>query len=162
MVPTLIDELKKGRIIGIVIDQKGKRENRLFCDFFGMPAPTSPAPAFIALKGDALVIPVSAIKEGDIYRFRFEKPIDTRTFGDDFTNIESLRDCWKSKSVQELSNWMQSWVSSVVRQNPEQWLWLHSRWTRRSQMKRIIKKGLDFREFVITQERTYLTGDSPE
>ncbi|MDT8271962.1 MAG: lysophospholipid acyltransferase family protein, partial [Desulfomonilia bacterium] len=135
MVPMLIKELKKGRLVGFVIDQMGKRDSGLFCDFLGMPAPTNPAPAFIALKGDALVIPVATIKEGDHYRFRFEQPIDTRSYQDDYTQIDSVFDSWKSRAVQELSTWMQAWVSSVVREHPEQWLWLHSRWTRRKDMR---------------------------
>ncbi len=156
MVSMLTGELKQGRIIGIVIDQRGKRESKLFCDFFGMPAPTNPAPAFIALKGDALIQPVSAIKEGDKYRFSFEKPIDTREFGDDFKAIDKLHDCWKSEAVQKASDAMQTWLCSVVRKNPDQWFWLHSRWLRRSDMKHVLKSGKDFKEHVMVQADSYL------
>ncbi|HQJ09175.1 MAG TPA: lysophospholipid acyltransferase family protein, partial [Deltaproteobacteria bacterium] len=103
MVKRLTDELLEGRIIGMVIDQRGKRENRLFCDVFGMPAPTNPAPAFIALKGDALVLPVYAIRKDGRYTFRFERPLDARSFGDDFRTITKLCDSWKSEAVRSLS-----------------------------------------------------------
>lgn len=156
MVSMLTGELRQGRTIGIVIDQRGKRENKLFCDFFGLPAPTNTAPAFIALKGDALIQPVSAVKEGDNYRFTFEKPIDTREFGDDYKAIDKLSDCWKSQAVHKASDVMQSWLCSVVRKNPDQWFWLHSRWLRRSDMKHLLKSGKDFKEFVIAQAESYL------
>jgi lauroyl/myristoyl acyltransferase len=38
----LIKELRKGNTIGMVIDQRGRRRDGLFCEVFGMPAPTNP------------------------------------------------------------------------------------------------------------------------
>ncbi|MCU0577691.1 MAG: hypothetical protein MUD15_12865 [Desulfobacterota bacterium] len=55
----------------------------------------------------------------------------------------------KIVTIQRLSDFMQSWVTSVVRQYPDQWFWLHSRWIKRSTMNRILRKGLDFREYVL-------------
>ena len=57
----LIKELKKGRTIGMIIDQRGRRRDGILCNFFGLPALTNPAPAFIAMKGGALA-------PGRIYR----------------------------------------------------------------------------------------------
>jgi len=156
MVKMLTVELEQGRVIGMVIDQRGKRENKLFCDVFGMPAPTNPAPAFIALKGDALVLPVHAVRQGSGYTFRFEKPFDTRSFGDDFQMISKLCDSWKSKSVRDLSQAMHSWLCSAIRENPDQWFWLHCRWVRRSDMARIVRTGTDFKKFVLSQADDYL------
>lgn len=155
MVRMLTDELANGRIIGMVIDQKGKRENNLFCDVFGMPAPTSPAPAFIALKGDALILPLYAVTHDGRYTFRFEKPLDPRSFGNDFHMIDKLTDCWKSESVRSLSQAMQSWFCSVIEHYPDQWFWLHCRWARRSDMMKIIKKGQDFKKFIFSQADDY-------
>jgi Kdo2-lipid IVA lauroyltransferase/acyltransferase len=155
MVKMLTDELAHSRIIGMVIDQRGKRENNLFCDVFGMPAPTSPAPALIALKGDALILPVYAVKQKGRYTFRFEKPLDARSFGNDFRMIDDLSDGWKSTSVRELSQAIQSWLCSVIRENPDQWFWLHCRWARRSDMAKIVRKGIDLKEFVHLQADDY-------
>ncbi|HDP25043.1 MAG TPA: hypothetical protein ENN34_06340 [Deltaproteobacteria bacterium] len=135
----LVKELKKGNIIGILVDQRGKRSDGLLCDFFGMPAPTNPAPAFLAVKGDALVLSVHAIKEGDTYRVVFSEALDSRDFG-------TLRE-----AMQPLSDTMQAWVEDVVRKYPHQWFWLHSRWTRRSDMREIIRTGRDFREYIRAQ-----------
>lgn len=137
----LIRELRKGNTIGMIVDQRGRRRDGLFCDVFGLPAPTNPAPAFIALKGDALVLPVYALKEGRGFRIRFERAADARSFG-------------KGEiAIQALSDFMQSWVSSVVRSHPDQWFWLHSRWVKRSTMRKILKHGLDFRTVVLDHAR---------
>jgi KDO2-lipid IV(A) lauroyltransferase len=156
MVALLTDELLSGRTIGIISDQRGRRENKVFCNIFGLPAPTSPAPALIGLRGDALIQPVSAIKRGDTYTFRFHKTVDAREFGDDFKKIEKLSECWRSAAVKNLSEFMQTSVSSAVKECPHQYFWVHSRWLRRSDMKRIIKSGGDFMEGVLEQAEHYL------
>ena len=133
----LIRELRKGSTIGMVIDQRGKEGDSVFCDVLGLPAPTNPAPAFIAMKGNALILPVHAIKNRDTYTIHFSPAVDANSFGTG------------KAAIQALSDYMQSWVSTVVRQHPDQWFWLNCRWTRRSEMRRIIRKGMDFRKFVL-------------
>jgi KDO2-lipid IV(A) lauroyltransferase len=140
----LIKELRKGSTIGMVVDQRGKRGEGVVCDVLGLPAATNPAPAFIAMKGNAIILPVHAIKSGDTYTIQFSKAVDANSFGTG------------KAAIQALSNYMQSWVSSVVRQHPDQWFWLHCRWTRRSEMRRIIREGLDFRNFVLDQAKEKL------
>ena len=132
----LIGELKKGKTIGMVIDMRGDRKEDIYCDVFGMPAPTKSAPAFIALKGNALVMPVYTVKKGGAYHWYFAKAVDTEQFGDG------------DEAVQKLSDFMQSWVASVVRELPEHWFWLYTRWLKRSDMRRVIKNKLDFKEYV--------------
>jgi len=132
----LIRELKKGRIIGMIVDNRGDEKDGLLCDVLGMPAPTNPAPAFIALKGNALVLPAYIVRQEDGYCIRFTRAVDSATFG------------VGDEAVQALSDFMQSWVSSVVRMYPDQWFWLYSRWLKRTDMRKIIRQGLDFREYV--------------
>jgi KDO2-lipid IV(A) lauroyltransferase len=135
----LIRELKKGNTIGFLIDQRGKRGDGLFCDFFGLPAPTNPAPAFIALKADALLLPLSCHKQDGKYVVRFFEAQEASSFGQGKEGIAAL------------SQYMQTWVEGVVREHPDQWFWLHCRWTRRSEMKALIKSGRDFVEYVLEQ-----------
>lgn len=152
MVSSLIETLKQGKHIGMMVDQRHQKKYGLICDLLGMPAITTPAPAFIALKGDAIILPVSSSKgQGKTYRVRFEKPIDPREFGTIDDNIERLSDGAQTEAVQKISNSIQAWLTSVIRTYPDQWLWLHSRWVRRKYMKKIFKEGLDFREFVFKQ-----------
>jgi Kdo2-lipid IVA lauroyltransferase/acyltransferase len=135
----LIRELKKGNTIGFLVDQRGRRGDGLFCDFFGLPAPTNPAPAFIAIKADALVLPVLSYKKNGRYVVRFFPAREASSFGAGKEGIAGL------------SQYMQSWVESVVREHPDQWFWLHCRWTRRSEMKGLIKTGGNFMDYVLEQ-----------
>jgi KDO2-lipid IV(A) lauroyltransferase len=151
MVSLLTGELKDGRTIGIIIDQRGKEQHKVFCDFFGLPAPTNPAPALIALKGDALILPVSAVREGYTYTFSFEKPIDSRLFGNDYREIGKIGDCWKSQAIVSLSTSMQTWLETVVRKCPQQWFWIHCRWIRRSDMKHILRCKGNFAQHAVSQ-----------
>ena len=54
----------------------------------------------------------------------------------------------REEGIQALSDFMQAWVASVVRQYPDQWFWLYSRWLSRPDMHRVLRAGLDFREYV--------------
>jgi KDO2-lipid IV(A) lauroyltransferase len=159
MVKNYISQLRDGRIVGIIIDQKGKREDRVFCDVLGLPAPTNPSPAFIALQGDAIILPLYGFKEGGRFVFRFSKPIDSRDFGNDYKEIDKISDYWKSSAVRDLSNALHAWISDTVREKPDQWFWLHCRWCKRAEMKQLIKQGGDFREFVLSQKKAYLSMD---
>jgi KDO2-lipid IV(A) lauroyltransferase len=152
MVSSLIETLKQGKHIGMMVDQRHQKKYGLICDLLGMPAITTPAPAFIALKGDAIILPVSSSKgQGKTYRVRFEKPIDPREFGTIDDNIEKLSDGAQTEAVQKISDSIQAWLTLVIRTYPDQWLWLHSRWVRRKYMKKIFKEDLDFRKFVFKQ-----------
>jgi Kdo2-lipid IVA lauroyltransferase/acyltransferase len=139
MARMLIRELEKGRTIGMVIDSRGDLKGGLFCDVFGMPAPTNRAPAFIALKGNALVLPVCAVKISGVYHIRFFKCVDPASYQD------------HDDTIRDLSAYMQSWVTSVVKEHPHQWFWLYSRWVKRSLFKKDIKGVEDFRRYVLSQ-----------
>jgi len=150
MVSTLINTLKEGKHIGMMVDQRHQRKYGLLCDLLGMPALTTPAPAYVALKSDAIILPVYCTRgKGNTYRVCFEKPIDPRTFGTLDDSIVKLREGAQTPAVQKISDKIQSWLTSVIRKYPDQWLWVHSRWVRRKHMKKILKEGLDFREYVL-------------
>mgnify|MGYP001041897964 CR=1 FL=1 len=59
MVKNYINQLRTGHIVGMIIDQRGKRKDRLFCDVLGLPAPTNPSPAFIALALGLILVPTT-------------------------------------------------------------------------------------------------------
>ena len=147
----LINELKKCKtIVGMIIDMRGDQKDDLFCDIFGMPAPSKSAPAAIALIGNALVMPVYTIKQKGTYHWYFAKAVDAAQYGDG------------DEAIQKLSDFMQSWVASVVREHPEHWFWLYSRWLKRSDMRRIIKKKLDFKEYVHRKMEAVLSDQTKE
>lgn len=132
----LVKELKRGRTIAFIVDKRGEKGAELYCDFFGMPALTNPAPAFVASKGDALIVPVSSERCGYSYRITICPALDSRIFS--------------GNVIQEISDFMQGWTESVIRKRPAHWTWTYSRWIRRSEIKEVIRDGIDFREFVIS------------
>jgi KDO2-lipid IV(A) lauroyltransferase len=136
MLDKLINTLKEGKVVGIIIDGRGEHKRDLYCDVFGMPAPTKSAPAYIALQGNALVMPVHIMKVKGTYHWYFGKAVDTAQFGEG------------DEAIRKLSDIMQSWVASVIREHPDQWFWIYSRWLKRSEMRRVIKKKLNFKEYV--------------
>ena len=158
MLKQLTDELKAGRSIAFMPDQRSNRSQRVLCDFFDMPAPTNPAGAFIALSGDAIIVPSYALKHGHEIALYFEPPFDSRDFPQDLSPETHYRDAWKSQGVQELSAVMQKLIEDVVRREPAQWFWVHSRWTRRSEMKKLARKGLDFKTYIQQQAAAIRTG----
>ena len=135
----LVNELKKGKTIGMVIDMRGDQKDDLFCDVFGMPAPSKSAPATIALKGNALVMPVYITKEKGTFHWHFARAVDSAQFGHG------------DEAIQKLSDFMQSWVASIAREHPADWFWLYTRWLKRSDMRKVIKKRLDFKEYVLNK-----------
>ena len=152
VISMLIEALRQGKRVGMMVDQRHMRKYGLMCDVLGMPAPSTPAPAFIALKADAIILPIFMRREkGGRYSVFFERPIDPREFGALDEGIVRLSDGAKTEAVQKLSNHIQSWVSSVIKATPDQWFWLHSRWIRRNEMKEVLKKGLDFKSVILSK-----------
>ncbi|MFN3827184.1 MAG: lysophospholipid acyltransferase family protein [Micavibrio sp.] len=105
----LVQTLKEGHSIGILIDQK--YNEGIAVPFFGRPAMTSPAFVQLAQKYDATLIPFYCIREsGNRFKLAFEEPLDTR--GSEIEVIERAHAR------------LESWISTY----PGQWMWLHRRW----------------------------------
>jgi KDO2-lipid IV(A) lauroyltransferase len=151
MVPRIAGLLRQGHCAGVMIDLRGKQGIMLVCDVLGLPAPTSPAPALIAIKGEALIVPVYALKKGATYAIYFEKALDARDYGRPEDVPDQLTECWRSEPIVRLSTYMQDWLTSIVNAHPTQWIWLYSRWARRSDMRRLIREGQDFKTYVLAQ-----------
>lgn len=101
--------LKKGRRIGILIDQKYNQGIEV--PFFGQPAMTSLAFIQLAKKFNCPLIPVQVERiKGSNFRITAHKPLDLSK--DDLTLIT------------EAHTLLESWI----RQKPEHWIWLHKRW----------------------------------
>ena len=105
----LVRHLRDGGIIGIVADVASFTLPVL--SFFGHPAHTSLSAAEWALKYDALMIPIFGIRQADGLGFRIyvADPIEGET------STEMMQ---KYNDV----------VEEVVRDNIDQWFWIHRRW----------------------------------
>jgi KDO2-lipid IV(A) lauroyltransferase len=110
----LLSLLKANKAVGLLPDQNS---SDVFTPFFGVPAGTATGPAAIALHTGATLIPSYCVRlPDDTYRLMLLPPIPSHSTGDRQTDI--LRITTEVNRVLE----------SVIREYPDQWLWLHNRW----------------------------------
>ncbi|HTB11618.1 MAG TPA: lysophospholipid acyltransferase family protein [Bryobacteraceae bacterium] len=111
----ILKALKSGAGVGILIDQNTTLDQGVFIEFFGMKACAGTAFAKLAHHSGAPVVPGfalwSAQEQRYILRFYPEIPL--------------------SGDVAEDTQRIQSQLESVIRQYPDQWLWIHRRWKTR-------------------------------
>ncbi|MBV9506329.1 MAG: lysophospholipid acyltransferase family protein [Acidobacteriia bacterium] len=111
----ILKALAANQAVGILIDQNASLDSSVFVDFFGLPAAASTGFARIAARSGAIVIPGFALwSEAERrYILRFDPPLAL--------SGDSLRD----------TQALQSRLEAVIRQYPDQWLWIHRRWKTR-------------------------------
>jgi KDO2-lipid IV(A) lauroyltransferase len=86
--------------------------------FFGHPARTTLSAAEMALKYNALVLPVFGVRQPDGYGFR-----------------AIIQDEIPHGSAEDMAQAMNDALEAMVRQHPEQWFWVHRRWKQRGKKK---------------------------
>ena len=118
---SLLKILKEQGTVGILADQNTMPQEGVWVDFFGTPACTSTGIARVALHTDAAVVPGYVYWDAAMrkYRLRFEPPVELVRTGD----IE--------RDVRENTARFAKILEEIIRQHPEQWVWLHARWKNR-------------------------------
>lgn len=113
----MVRHLRAGKLLALLVDQHMDRGARL--SFFGQPAYTAVSAAQMALKYDAILVPIYAIRQPDGLSFRIyvEAPVPV---SDENTMTQALNDSLEAR----------------VRSNPGQWLWSHRRWKDRPEKRR--------------------------
>lgn len=112
----MIDALKSGASLAMLVDQK-LTSGGVPSPLFGRQAMTAPAPARLALKFGAPVIPLEIERtHGAHFRLMVRDPIAFDPTGDVNADAQALTD----RINQELER--------MIRARPGQWLWLHRRW----------------------------------
>ena len=112
---SIMKALARNEAVGILIDQNSSLDQGVFVDFFGIPACANVAFAKMAARSGAAVIPGfalwSEVERKYILRFY---PIVEMT-GDATVDTAAI----------------QKQLESVIREYPDQWLWIHRRWKTR-------------------------------
>jgi KDO2-lipid IV(A) lauroyltransferase len=112
----LLETLKAGRSLGMLIDQK-LTTGGIPSPLFGRKAMTAPAAARLALKFAAPLIPLQVERlRGARFRLTVRDPIEFSPTGD--TNADT----------QALTDRLNLEIERMIRARPGQWLWLHRRW----------------------------------
>jgi len=112
----IIKALKDGFPVALLIDQD-TRAKGVFVDFFGIKAHTPIGPAVLAGKLDVPLIPVAMHLKKDLtYEMESFEPIYYIDTGD------------KEKDIITFTQKCSDVCEQIIRQHPEQWVWMHRRW----------------------------------
>ena len=117
----VIRALRANEAVGILADQNAAGEDGVFVDFFGIPASATRGVAQLALRTGAAIIPGFAFwnETRSRYVLKFYAPVETARGPD------------RERNVLETTQRCQSAIELAIREQPEQWLWMHRRWKRR-------------------------------
>jgi Kdo2-lipid IVA lauroyltransferase/acyltransferase len=110
------DALRRGRMVGVLLDQNASRREGVFAPFFGVPASTSKGLALIALRTGAPVVPsfIRRLPDGR-HVAEFEPVIPAPADRDPVAYTRAFNEA----------------IERAVRRTPEQWFWVHRRWKTR-------------------------------
>ena len=112
--------LKRGEIVGILLDQNMAWQEGVFVDFFGEKACTNTGMALLALRTEAPVLPVFNIRQKDgRYRAVIEPEVPLVRTGD------------KERDLTENTQQFTQIIEKYIRDYPDHWLWQHQRWKTR-------------------------------
>ena len=101
----------------MLIDQNVNPNDGIYIDFLGAKATQTAAPAFLARKFDAVIIPIlinTAPGKENVVTF-FEPIITAKTDNEE-------------KDILESTQAQADMLSNVIRSHPEPWFWCHKRW----------------------------------
>jgi len=112
---SILKALGANEAVGILVDQNSSPDAGVFVDFFGMKACAGTGFAKLAAHSGAAVIPGFALwsEEERRYVLRFYPPVEMT--GDAARDTQAV----------------ESKLEEVIRQYPDQWLWIHRRWKTR-------------------------------
>jgi Kdo2-lipid IVA lauroyltransferase/acyltransferase len=109
--------LKKGEAVSLMIDQNINIKDGMYVDFFGQKATQTTAPAFLARKYNAAVIPVFIHTQDEkrhVVRFEDELVVPKTENAEEDIRI----------ATQQQSDV----VERIIKAEPEFWFWCHRRW----------------------------------
>ncbi len=107
--------LRRGAHLTLLVDQK--LNDGIPVPFFGRPAMTAPALALLALHFDCAVLPARVERlRGARFRLTIHPPLELPRSGNRTADVAAL--------MRAVNQTLECWI----REHPEQWFWLHSRW----------------------------------
>jgi KDO2-lipid IV(A) lauroyltransferase len=115
----LVRTLRKGKIIGLLIDQGTSRREGVDVTFFGRNTYATYAASLLAARYNCQVLPVYCIREHDAkLTVVVEPPLKLHKTDDVHSDLQTNTQI------------MTDSVEKIIRLYPEQWLWFHKRWKR--------------------------------
>ena len=106
-----IQLLREGGAIGILSDQHAG-DHGVWVPFFGRLASTTPLPALLAKRTNAVLIAVAFYTDGPArWRIVFEPPVEA-----------------KEGSIEAITSKTNEIIAAQIRRAPADWFWVHNRW----------------------------------
>ena len=116
-VHAVLQALRRGEMVGILIDQHISEREGVVVPLFGQPASTASAPALIAMRSGAAVFPGGVLRDGrGRYRLRVGEEVPVRRGGD-----------LKADLVENTARFTAA-IEALIRERPDHWFWVHRRW----------------------------------
>ncbi len=113
--------LKRNGGVVFAVDHNCTRDAAVFLPFLKETAAVHKGPAILALRSGAVVWPLFCLRRpGERVEFFFDDPLDTRT-------IEGTEE----EKIKAVASFYNQAVERHVKQDPEQWFWIHKRWKTR-------------------------------
>jgi KDO2-lipid IV(A) lauroyltransferase len=124
--------LKRGRMLGVLMDLDSSRVAGYFVPFFGVPAKTAAGPILIGRKTGSPVVPLALFRtEDDRYLLKILPAFDIPVTDNKEEDVRAaLLRC--NQALEELIN-----------HDPAQWAWIHNRWRSKPTPQNGVKDGLE-------------------
>lgn len=117
--PKMMRALRRGKLVGLLIDQGTLRTEGVEIEFLGKRTTATPAAAILARRFDSPVLPAFCVREGDgRLAFVVEPPLVLKKTDD------------RRADVKDNTQIMNDAVARAIRAYPDQWFWFHKRWKR--------------------------------
>ena len=113
--------LREGGILGVLPDVNVLPRDGVFVPFFGVPACTTSGVAMMAMRTDAMIVPMCCVwnETSDKYEVFYGSFIEQPKTGD------------RHRDVHEMTAAFTAEIEKFIRAYPDQWLWIHKRWKTR-------------------------------
>ena len=113
----IIEWLRQGNIIGVLIDTDSIRVRTMFVPAFGRLSNTPIGHSLIALRTKAALVPVACLRtEDNGYKIVFKPEIRVQPTGDE------------KRDIYEVTLKCNQALEEIITEYKEQWIWLHNRW----------------------------------
>lgn len=113
--------LREGGILGILSDVNAHPKEGVFVPFFGVPACTTSGAAMLAIRSNSHIYPTFCVWDKAVKRYKIVhgallEPVITHDRKQDIVDTTAL---------------YTAEIEKIIRQYPDQWMWIHRRWKTR-------------------------------
>lgn len=116
---SVLRALRKHGIVAFLVDHKTKNHEAYTLPFLGDMANVNMGPALLAVRAEALVLPIFLERTDKGFLLHLQEPLDTK-----------LLSGTTEEKIKETTLFYTRAMEKQIRSNPEQWFWMHNRWNK--------------------------------